>query len=289
MAVPTKSCSVLKISFVISFPFVGACLFSYLIVFVIIKNFKETEERTKKAVIAALTPRIANPLTAIVKYLVLKESWEFIPSGRAFTLCYFIRGGAITVYQTMQSDFQNIWIFTGLSLLHGVSNVLSKATLNIRIKLWKRIVKCFNRSCCGPILQVRRLNSPRTRRFNADLEIQNILFEYVTVVLGQTYLTFYLVMNYDIPRWPIVRGSLIRIGLSFGIDFVFNIISVFIQVHFYNIPMQKVWQRCWRLHVIANTLMIIIYISYFGPALVDVFAANDFFNNPKLKNCTTIF
>ena len=96
-------------------------------------------------------------------------------------------------------------------------------------------------------------------------------------------------MNYDIPRWQIVRGLLIKISLSFGIDFAFNIISIFIQVHFHNIPKQKVWQRCWRLHVIANALMIVIYISYLGPALVDVFAANDFFEDPKLRNCTTIF
>ena len=286
---PTISCSVLRMTFVLSFPFVGACLFSYIIVFVIIKNFGETEGRIKKAVIAALTPGIAIPLTAIVKYLVQRESWEFIPSNRAFALCYFIRGGAIALYRTMQSGFQNIWIFTGLSLLHGVSNVLSKATLNIRIKLWKHIVKCFNRSCCTPTLEVRCLNSPRTRRFNADLEIQNILFEYITVVFSQTYLTFYLVMNYDIPRWQIIRGSLVKMGLSFGIDFAFNIVSVFIQIHFYDIPMRKVWQKCWRLHVIANALMVIIYVGYFSPALIDVFAGNDFFKHSKLKNCTTIF
>ena len=150
---PTTSYSVLRICYVFLFPFVGAILFSFLNVFVITKNFGETEGTIKKAVIAALAPGIAIPLTAIAKYLALRESWEFIPSDRTFVLCYFIRGGAITVYRKMQSGFQNIWTFVGLSQLHGVSNVSSNATLNIRIKIWKCIVKCFNRLCCGPILQ----------------------------------------------------------------------------------------------------------------------------------------
>ena len=86
----------------------------------------------------------------------------------------------IILYRTMQSGFQNIWLFIALSLLHGVSNVLSKGTLNIRIKIWTFIIKCYNRTCCGPRLEVKSLDSPRIRRFNADLEIQNILFEYTT-------------------------------------------------------------------------------------------------------------
>ena len=58
-----------------------------------------------------------------------------IAADKAYALCYFLRGGAIGLYRKMQSDFQNIWLFVGLSLLHDVSNVLSKATLNLRIKI----------------------------------------------------------------------------------------------------------------------------------------------------------
>ena len=142
----------------------------------IIKYFKETEGKFKKAVIATLMPGLLFPLTAIAKYVVLRKSSEIITPDRAFVLCYFFRGAAIMLYRTMQSDFQNIWLFISLSLLHGVSNVLSKATLNLRIKMWKTFMKCINNTCCGVRLQVRALNTPRIRRLNADLEIQNILF-----------------------------------------------------------------------------------------------------------------
>ncbi len=143
----------------------------------------------------------------------------------------------------MQSDFQNLWLFIGLSLLHGISNVLRKATLNFRIKVWKLFIKCYNTACCGPKLKVQPLNSPRIGRFNADLEIQNILFEYTAVILSQAYLACYLVMSFDVPPWQVIKGSLIRIAISLAIDFVFNIISVFIQIHVYDIPMRPYFEK----------------------------------------------
>jgi hypothetical protein len=102
---------------------------------------------------------------------------------------------------------------------------VSKATLKFRIKIWKSLVKYFNRTCCGPKLEVRSLNTPRIRRLNADLEIQNILFEYTAVILSQTYLACYLVMSFNVPPWQVIKGSLIRIAISLAIDFAFNIIS----------------------------------------------------------------
>ena len=287
---PQTSYSVFRIFFVLSFAFLGTSLFAFVYSFIIIKYFKESEGKIKKAILAALTPGVIFPLTATVKYLALRASLEIIASDRAFVLCYFLRGGSIVLYRTMQSGFQDIWIFVGLSLLHGVSNVLSKATLNFRIKLWTFLIRCLNRICCGSRLKVQPLNSPRIRRLNADLEIQNILFEYTTVILSQAYLASYLVISYDVAPWQIIKTSLIRVAISLAIDFAFNIMSVFIQIHCYNIPMQRVWVKYWRRHVSTNAFMIIVLVSYFGTALVNVFAhSNHSSTEYKLKNCTTLF
>ena len=60
-----------------------------------------------------------------------------------YMLYYCLRGGSIVLYRTMQSGDHNIWLFIGLSLLHGVLNVLNKATLNFRIKVWTFLVQAF--------------------------------------------------------------------------------------------------------------------------------------------------
>ena len=287
---PTTSYSIFRIFFILSFTFLCSCLLAYVYTDIIVKYFRETESKIRKAIIAAFTPGLIVPLNAIAKYIAVRMSSEIIASDRAFALCYFVRGCSIVLYRTMQSGFQNIWLFIGLSLLHGVSNVLSKATLNWRISIWTSVIKFYNRSCCGPRLAVRHVNSPRIRRFNADLEIQNILFEYTTVILSQTYLACYLVTSFDVPPWQVIKNSLIRIAISLAIDFVFNIISVFIQIHYYDIPMQKVSSKYWLRHVTINSFMIIITVSFFGPSLLSVFMSNnDMLKDYKLRNCTSIF
>lgn len=287
---PTTDFSFAQIFFCLSFTFIACTAIAYIYTYVIVEYFKETQSKLKKAMIAALTPGIVLLPTAIAKYLVLRRNVGLFPIDRAFVICYFLRGGAIGLYRTMQSDFQNIWLFIGLSLLHGVSNVLSKATLNLRIKIWKCFIRCANRTRWGATLNVEPLDNPPIRRFNADLEIQNILSEYTTVILSQAYLVLYIVMNFNIDQpWEIIKGSLVRICLSTAIDFAFNIVSIFIQVHFYDIPMRRVWLRYWRRHVIANILVIVNMVSYFGFSLVSVFEAReDKLQEYELRNCTSL-
>ncbi|XP_028410323.1 uncharacterized protein LOC114532935 [Dendronephthya gigantea] len=283
----STSYSVFHISITVSYIFLASTLFAYLYNFLIINHFIETKGKLKKATVATLTPGIILPLTAIVKYIVLRKSTEIIAPDRAFVLCYISRGASIILYRTMQSGFHNIWLYVSLSLLHGVSNVLSKATLNFRIRLWKVFVTFFNRTCCRPRLTVQALNSPRIRRLNADLETQNILFEYNTIILSQALLTCHLIMNYDVSAWDVIKESLIRVAISLTIDFVFNIISMLIQIHVYDIPMQMIWAIHWRRHVLANAFMIIVFVSHFSAILIKVFADRN--DTLRLRNCTTVF
>ena len=283
------SYSVFRICLTLSFPFLVASIYAYLYTFVIVEKFVQTKDRIEKAIIAAVTPAIAFPITAFAKYIVLRKSSEIISIDRTFVLCYFLRGGSILLYRTMQSGFQYIWLFVGLSLLHGASNILSKATLQLRIKIWKSFLTCFNKICSCPRLELQDSDSPRIRRLNADLEIQNILFEYSTLIVGQMYLVGYLVLSYEVPLWFVIKDSLIKIAISLGIDFVSNIITVFIQIHFYDIPMQRVWQKYWRRHVAANALMIIVFVSYLSTVLLSVFSVSNHTlkEEHKLRNCTS--
>ena len=287
------SYGVFRIFFMLSFSFLGICLIAYTYAYVIVEYFAATEGKIKKAIIAAISPGVTIPVTAIAKYIVLRKSTQIIAPDRAFLLCYILRSGSIVLYRAMQSRFQNIRLFIGLSLLHGVSNVLSKATLNFRIKMWTLLVKAFNRtSCCRLKLEVLPLCSPRTRRLNADLEIQNILFEYTGVILSQAYLACYLVISFDVSPWQVIKGSLMRIAIGLAIDFLFNIISMFIQIHFYDTPMRKVWSNYWPRHVIANAFILICIVTYFSTSLVDVFASRKYmsmFKESKLRNCSSVF
>ena len=90
--------------------------------------------------VAALTPAIAVIPSVICKHIALRRSPEVVHPGRSFVLASFIRGGVIYVYRIMQADFQNIWLFIGLSVFSGVMNFLKKATHRIRMALWSYII-----------------------------------------------------------------------------------------------------------------------------------------------------
>ena len=81
---------------------------------------------------AAIAPGTALIPTAVCKYLALKQSSEMIQPDRSFFLHYFLCGATIALYRIMQADVMSISPFVGLSLLHGFSNVLSKATEKLR-------------------------------------------------------------------------------------------------------------------------------------------------------------
>ena len=272
-------------------PFIGFCLFGLTYRYIVIKQFIETEDRTKKAIIAAFTPGLCLPLIAVAKYLLIRKSSDIITPDRAYALCYFLHGGMIILYRTMQSGIEDIWLFIGLSLLHALSNVLSNATLNLRVKIWTFLIKWYNHGiCCGPRLNLQPLDSPRIRRLKADLEIQNILFEYTTVIFSQAYLACFILMNFDVQPWQVIKGCLVKVALSITIDFVFNTISVLIQMSCYDIPVCMVWKNFWIRHVVANALIIIYIIDFFGGTLLCVFSGlKDTLKIYKPKNCTSVF
>ena len=255
--------------------------------YVIIVQFNKATDTTK-TVITALSPGMVVLPTAVAKFLVLRKSSEIIPLDRAFVLCYFLRCAAVLLFRTMQADFQNIWIFIGLSLVHGFSNVFTKATLKIRIKIWKYFIKCMNKTRCGARLKVVALDTPRVRRLNTDLEIQYIFFEYTTVILSQVYLTFYTIWNFDVNRWEFIQSSLIRIAIGLTIEFLSNIIAVFIDIHFRDFPIRRVWLKYWRRHLFATALFVTVILVNFRGSLVSVFEAREDSLRAKyeLRNCT---
>jgi hypothetical protein len=74
-----------------------------------------------------------------------------------------------------------------------------------------------------------------------------------------------------------------------AIDFAFNILSVFIQIHYYDIPMQNVWMKYWLRHVFANAFIMICMVAYFGTSLVSVFSGlQNMLKEYKLRNCTSV-
>jgi hypothetical protein len=220
--------------------------------------------------------------------MALWRTSEIIEPERSFVLVYFTRAIFITLYRVMQADFENIWLFVGLSLLSGVSSLLKTVTIGIREKVWARVIWFMNKTCC---IRLHHLpgNTPHHRRLKADTEIQNILFENNSLILSQCYIVLYSIANFHLSDWSVMKSSLIRIAIGLVIEFVFNILSTFVRTHWHDIPIARVWSKYWKRHVFANGIVVAVIVCYFTNPLLTIFQGRFHHSgarNYTIRNCT---
>ena len=243
-----------------------------------------------KAMVALITPIFAVLPTAVCRQLALKSS-KFADSGRSFVLIYYLHGVVIVLYRTMQADVKSIWIFIGLSVLHGIIRVAKKATKKYIEKIWTFLMHILRRLCCGH-REIQRSFSDKLHelRLNADLDIQSMLYEYTSLILVQIYFALYLITNFEVSSWLILKSALIRIAIAVGIDFFFNCLAIFIQMYWYGIPVAKVWFKHWRLHMLANAFLAAMTVMYFSPKLLEIVQVRiDSQKTLNMTNCTKPF
>ena len=283
------SYSNLQIMALVSTEFILCSILAYTYAYAIVPFFISFKEEKYKFMVAALTPAIAFIPSVICKRIALRRSSEVVHPGRSFVLATFLRGSVIYVYRIMQADLQNIWLFIGLSLFSSVMNLLKKATHRVRMSLWKHIISLLRRTICCAKLSEIPYNTPHYRRLKADLDIQDMLFEYSTLVLSQAYFVLYHVESFEFSMSSFFFEALKRVAIGIGIDFLFNCLSNFVQIHYYNIPIARVWKKYWKRHVFAHLLIVIVTVSYFTKILLFCFRARGFGANNRqyiVRNCT---
>ena len=289
MSVVSVSYSNLHIMALLSTEFLVCSILSYVYSYAIVPLFIRIKEEKYKFLVAALAPAISIIPSVICKHIALRRSSEVVHPGRSFVLASFMRGGVIYVYRIMQADFQNMWLFVGLSLFSGVMNFLKKATHRVRMALWRHIISLLRKTVCCAELREIPCNTPHYRRLKADLDIQDMLFEYGTLVIGQAYFVLYHTESFEVSISSFIFEAVKRVAIGVGIDFLFNCLSNFVQIHYYNIPIARVWKKYWKRHVLAHMLIVMVTVSYFTTVLLSCFQARESGTNDGqyvVKNCT---
>ena len=116
-----------------------------------------------------------------------------------------------------------------------------------------------------------------------------MLFEYSTLVISQAYFVLYHVESFELSMPSFFFKALKRVAIGIGIDFLFNCLSNFVQIHYYNIPIARVWEKYWKRHLFAHMIIIVVIVSYFTEVLLSCFRARESVTNEIpyiVKNCT---
>ena len=286
---PTVSYTYCHIFTVLAVPLFSTCAMAYFYKYGVAQWFNSLDNVSYRLILAMLSPALALLQTALCRHIALWRTSEIIESGRSFALVYSIRAIFITLYRIMQADFGNIWIFTGLSLVSSLAGFVRTATASIRTKAWARIIKFLNKTCCSGLHHLNG-DTPHHRRLKADIEIQNLFFENISIILSQSYIVLYGTINFQLSDWSIVKTSSTRIAIGLGIECVFNILSTFVRIHWYDIPVARVWSKFWKRHLFATGITVAVFACFFTKPLLIVlgkrFHDTSAGGNYVIRNCT---
>ena len=264
-------------------------IFSFIIgvtgKYFIIPAFTRLDHQLIKAIFAAITPTVTIIPVAVCRQLTLL-SHAFTNSKNHFILAYFVYGATVILYRVMQADVKDLWLFIGLSVLHGLVNVVGKATEKLRYKLWTRIFSALKRLRCCRRMELQAHDSSYHQQLNAEKEIQSMLYDYAAMILSQAYLILYLITNFNNDSEEILQETLKRVAIGLGIDMFFNTFSILVCDYMYNTPVQKIWKRNWKVHVMANAVTTAMTIWYFTSVLLTVVHLRVEDSNYIIKNCT---
>ncbi len=199
---PTVSYSGCHIFLVVTVPSLSCFGMAVFYKFAVVKWFNSLDNVLYRFILAILTPTLALVPTAICRHMALWRTSEIIEPERSFALVYFIRALFVTLYRIMQANFGNIWLFVGLSFISGVSSFLRTVTIGIRVKVWARVIRFLNERCCAR-LRLLPGDTPHHRRLKADTEIQNILVENNSLIISQSYIVLYMIINFQLSDWSV--------------------------------------------------------------------------------------
>ena len=125
----------------------------------------------------------------------------------------------------------------------------------------------------------------------ADLEIQDMLSQFTTVILSQVYMMLYCFTTFNVSLSDEIEKIYARVLIGLAIEFVFAWLSTFIQIWLYNIAIKTVWCQSWLRHILENGILMVVAVSYFSKVLLSIFELRVEWNQniDNLRNCTVPF
>ena len=237
--------------------------------------FIDTKDEIKQAIFVTITPLLPVIPIVICDRCTLIEISKITTRERGFVFVCLSRGIVIILCRIMQADFTSIWLFMGVSLFQGFLKVACKATEEFR----GNVMTYF----------FRRSRNPRSPRFMADIEIQDILFEWITLILSQALVALSLTQTCGKSLWDVLNKSLVRIAIGLGIDFIFNCLSIFIQMRWCHVPLHTVWLNHWKYHMLVNVFALAIILIIYKPSLIAAYGIQGQFRKYGNYNCTSVF
>ena len=262
-----------KVAGLLALQFIFGIPISFLLVYKIFSWYNEKTE-IEKVFIAGVSPLLVTIPKVIARTAIPK--FNFVHPGVLHLLVSSLYTGSALVFRVMQAELMSYWLFVALGIGHAVVDLVERVTVTMRDHIWEYMYKLLSR--CGTSqtrnFRAGQARTPRSMRFVADVSIQLLLIEATALISAVGFIQLYKFMYPDnFPTsedyfWDLIWEFLGRCLTGLAIDVIFNTISVWLQVMFFNVAVLKVWNsKKWRFHVIANVVCTVMVVLYFAEYL----------------------
>ena len=173
-----------------------------------------------------------------------------------------------------QSKIEKLPYFVGLSVVHGVFNIIDKVMIPLREKICRII---FKREAS----EARELY---VRHYIANQSLVSIITETTSIILNCSVI--YILYHYYEGDGEVnikYEGStpfndwIERVTTAVSIEFVMNVVALMVQIYL-RIPVVSTWKEKWRfilfVHVIQMFFFVVYYSGYLNDMLIKKYGGN---------------
>ena len=108
---------------------------------------------------------------------------------------------------------------------------------------------------------------PVLRRLAADMTLQTMLYESAAITFTTGYSQLFALVYQPLlspdQGIAIITQLLKYIFIALFTEFLFHSLSVLLQTRYLNVPVCRVWERKWRLHLWVSIITTLMCIAYF--------------------------
>ena len=166
------------------------------------------------------------------------------------------------IMRLIQAGIEQFSYFIVVSLFHGIFNILDKVTIPLRTRFCNAICRRSNEAVNENCLHV--------HQFIAHQSLISSITEPSSIIMGNA--AAYLLLYYYnaanntgtmYSAWQIFKEMLKRSGSAVAIEWIFNVVAIYIQNDRCNIPTVSLWRRDWKFIMMLHLAQIIVVIVYY--------------------------
>lgn len=266
------------LAFKLSSQFITGAIVLYIIWYAFISSFAQKEGLMKLLYLVLLFPIALFP-KVISRQCALRLDRVNHP-GTSYVLVSTACGSAIILYRLLQAEFKSLLAFTALSIGYGVIHLAYDLIILLREhkkeKRWKTLY--LESESNSPGHSATCHTSPRAKRLDADLTIQEMIFSCISLVLSVGIIFVYGFTHCSVPsieqfQQMTHKELAAKILLGLFIEFVFNIVTVILLTRGRNIPVLRVWNCKWKSHLIVCVITVTMIVTYSMDKLLELVRA----------------